>query len=539
MPAVISLLIRGVWIDDRLPAWFGWGFAAVVAVTLGYVWLSWIRFTYAVEEDRLVVRKGVWQREVRTIYRSRIHSVNVEQPLLQRMFGVVRVSVETASGGGIEPEAIFEALSRKEAAVIRRLTERKTAREAEEADVGRAARATSSDAAAGSVGGPGDGISGGMADGRSAGLSGDDGTVAGAAFTGTVPGPSAAEPWSRDPVASAEAGNDAAGGLRAEDRGQPAFAMAVPPETFAAAALTSFNLRLAVAFFAGVLSFVDDLVDSSFYITIARRAAGLLHGPSAVLFVVAVAMLLSWALSVVLYVWKYAGFRLETDGERIHVSYGLLSKRQITFPARKVQAAILEQGWLRKPFGRGELRLAVVQSGLERTALIHPFLPVRDVERMLAATAPHLTPIAPDRFPPRRAWLFFVRWKAVLALALAAGAVAWFGWAAAWSAVPLLPLAVFWGHAQYRSAGVGIRGDHLVLRYRAVAERTVWLRRRNVQSLALKATVFQRRRDLCTVTASVSGGLGGFRFSVSQLSAEAAQDVYEWYSWRRVRRCCP
>lgn len=511
LPAVITLVTRGVLFDDGLPQLLSWGFVVIAVLNAGYAWLSWWRFAYAVEADQLVVHKGIWQREVRTIHRNRIHSVHVEQPLLQRLFGVVQVTVETASGG-VEPEAQFKALSRAEAAVIQRLTERSAAG-TPDAAIG-AEAAEDGERAAGGEGSGAPEEAASAADGR------EGARTAGLAAAQTAAPVPAQATWPARATQEAQTGAN------------PPFVMAIPPETFAMAALTSFNLRLAFAFLAGVLSFADDVIDDSAYVNLMRRATVLLEGPWTVLLWGAAAVFAAWLLSVVLYVWKYAGFRLEADGERVRVSYGLLSKKQITFPVRKVQAAILEQGWLRKPFGRGELRLAVVQTGMERTALIHPFAPVREVERLLAATVPHLSPLAPDRFPPRRAWLMFVRWKTLIALPLAAGAVAWFGWETAWPAVLLVPLAVLWGHAQYRSAGAGVRGEHLVLRHRSVAEQTVWLRRRNVQSLTLSATVFQRRRNLCTITAAVSGGLGGFRFSARQLSAEAAEEVYRWYSRR-------
>nr|WP_305120912.1 PH domain-containing protein [Saccharibacillus sp. JS10] len=76
--------------------------------------IGWKRFTYEEAEDRITIRKGIIQRSEKIIYYSRIHSVSQEQPLIQRLLGVVQLKIETP-GGKSEGDATLPVLRRQEA----------------------------------------------------------------------------------------------------------------------------------------------------------------------------------------------------------------------------------------------------------------------------------------------------------------------------------------------------------------------------------------------------------------------------------------
>ena len=81
--------------------------------------LSWWTFRYDVAGGELRVRSGVLGRRERVIPVERIHAVDVDEGLLQRLLGVVRVKVETAAGGSAESDVTLEALARGAAARLR------------------------------------------------------------------------------------------------------------------------------------------------------------------------------------------------------------------------------------------------------------------------------------------------------------------------------------------------------------------------------------------------------------------------------------
>lgn len=96
---------------------------AVVVAALAAVWgvLSWRATTYGVAADNTFrLRQGVLQKNERTIPLDHVQSVDTVQGVIQRVFGVVEVRVETAGGGGNEPDASLSALDRSAADELRR-----------------------------------------------------------------------------------------------------------------------------------------------------------------------------------------------------------------------------------------------------------------------------------------------------------------------------------------------------------------------------------------------------------------------------------
>jgi putative membrane protein len=99
----------------------GW---VVLAVGVGIflfsiigAWIAWRTFTYRIDEDALVIERGLIQRSRRAIPLERIQDVSIEQKLLQRLFGVVSVRIET--GGSDSDEGTLDSVSTAEAQRLR------------------------------------------------------------------------------------------------------------------------------------------------------------------------------------------------------------------------------------------------------------------------------------------------------------------------------------------------------------------------------------------------------------------------------------
>lgn len=71
--------------------------------------VRYLRFTWRVEEDALVIEQGLLQRQRRVIPLERIQTVDLARKLRHRMLGVVEVRVEAVGGG--ETEGRLDALA--------------------------------------------------------------------------------------------------------------------------------------------------------------------------------------------------------------------------------------------------------------------------------------------------------------------------------------------------------------------------------------------------------------------------------------------
>ncbi|MGH6787030.1 MAG: PH domain-containing protein [Novosphingobium sp.] len=94
-----------------------WVIAAVLAFSLLFRWLAWLRFHYTLGPDDIRIERGLVSRTARAIPYDRIQDVSIEQRPLARAFGIAEVKFET--GGGKGDEAALAFVSRDEAERLR------------------------------------------------------------------------------------------------------------------------------------------------------------------------------------------------------------------------------------------------------------------------------------------------------------------------------------------------------------------------------------------------------------------------------------
>jgi putative membrane protein len=93
----------------------------LLAVTAGLALLvaEWRRFTYRIENGRLVVERGVFRHTTRVVPLDRIRGVDLQAPWLHRALGLVQVEVEAASGGASAAELTLAAVTTGEGERLR------------------------------------------------------------------------------------------------------------------------------------------------------------------------------------------------------------------------------------------------------------------------------------------------------------------------------------------------------------------------------------------------------------------------------------
>lgn len=75
-------------------------FVGVLAVIMIYAYLTWRAMTYAVTDQAVWLREGILFRKQRHVRLERIQAVDVVHPLLGRIFGLGKLSVDAAGGAG-------------------------------------------------------------------------------------------------------------------------------------------------------------------------------------------------------------------------------------------------------------------------------------------------------------------------------------------------------------------------------------------------------------------------------------------------------
>lgn len=81
--------------------------------------LNWMRYTYRIEEDELRIEYGVFVRKKLFIPKERIQVIDISSGVVQRMFGLVQVQVQTA--GSSSREAKLSAVTIEQAKKLKEL----------------------------------------------------------------------------------------------------------------------------------------------------------------------------------------------------------------------------------------------------------------------------------------------------------------------------------------------------------------------------------------------------------------------------------
>lgn len=114
-------------------------FYGAIALGVLFIWLvaasiiKWRRFTYRIEDDEFRIEEGLFVTKKRYISIDRIQTMNTSAGLVQQIFKLVKLQIETA-GGGKEAEAVLSAISVEEAERIKEAVFKKKAQRREELD---------------------------------------------------------------------------------------------------------------------------------------------------------------------------------------------------------------------------------------------------------------------------------------------------------------------------------------------------------------------------------------------------------------------
>lgn len=95
--------------------WISGGF--IVLLLLGFG--SWWRFQYKIENGQLHIKRGLFVRKNLYLTKDRIQVIDITAGIIQRMFGLVKVDIQTA--GSSSREASIEAVTKERAREINRL----------------------------------------------------------------------------------------------------------------------------------------------------------------------------------------------------------------------------------------------------------------------------------------------------------------------------------------------------------------------------------------------------------------------------------
>lgn len=100
--------------------WTFFAFPVLLFLFIAFAVLYWMRYVFYIEGNELRIKYGVLVRQKRHIPLERIQTVQISAGVVQRMFGLVKLQVETA-GGGDKAEVSLSALHKDQAEELRQV----------------------------------------------------------------------------------------------------------------------------------------------------------------------------------------------------------------------------------------------------------------------------------------------------------------------------------------------------------------------------------------------------------------------------------
>jgi putative membrane protein len=439
---LLPLVVVLVFGRRRDPDIYIWMAALFLGVPVTWAIIKYFTFTYRIENGELITKQGLLGRTERNIPLGRVQDIRIEQGVLHRLLGMADVFVETAGGRG--PEASLSVLARAKADELRSAVFAQAAAPAATAD--------------------------------------------------------AAPPIERQVIRQ----------LSLRD--------------LVLAGLTSNRAASVLAIILVLWKLADDVLPEDVYerfakdITV-RAVEWQSHGGSIEWMLVAgitIALIAAGVLfSVIGSIIVFYGFTLSRTGEDIYRSYGLLTRRSSSLPRRRIQLLKIEETWLRRLFGLATLRADTAggagppgqnkeeQSGRD---VLLPVVARSDVDALLPVFFPDLDAAndAWQKVSPR-AIVRGTKKGAVVCLLLATVSCAWQrSWYGLW---PLLFIPAIYALNVMSYRHLGYR-----LGERFFRMRSGWLNRathvvpiRNVQSIVIRQTPFDRRHRVATLIVDSAG----------------------------------
>lgn len=458
-----------------------YGLIALPAIVLQY-----LRFSYRVTPKQIVIQKGVFNRQNRSIPIERIQNIQIEQNLLAQIAGIAKVNVETA--GSASTEGVLEYVGLDQAETIRRAVRSFQKQQRDSAASDDASAAGSAEAT-------------------------DGGAAAGASSSTAAPTDAPTDAGKGKATAEEAAAEDTAA---EEAAAETLFTMSVGQVMLSGA----FRFSLV---YIGIILLPLQLIDpdritrwvlasQSQWNGVAETVT--MHPALSVLATVVLAIFLGWVTGVLLHINRFYGFDLQLDGDKLRKRHGLLTVTEGTIPLKKVQALIVKTNPLMRLFGWFELEVQTV--GLNVDEQGHRVLvPFAQHDALLALAQRVRSFDMPEAFAsvsPLTIRRMAVRYTLALSLVVALGAyfwpVAWWhpqGVAAPWWGLGLAPLLAGWAFLQYRHHTYAVQDDGLYIRRGVVAQYLWVIPVEKFHVFYTAASLFQRRLHLKTLFVDTAG----------------------------------
>nr|GGG87651.1 UPF0699 transmembrane protein YdbT [Virgibacillus oceani] len=300
------------------------------------------------------------------------------------------------------------------------------------------------------------------------------------------------------------------------------------------AGTTSGSIGIILAILAFLFSEIEQFIPDAFYDNTYQMIIKL---SITVIILLAIAILvLIWLLGIAGTMIKYGNFTITRNNDELFITRGLLEKKQLTIPLKRIQAIGIDESILRQPLGYASIYAEVAGGSLEKgedfSSVLFPIIKTSKIDAFLQKFLPEYISNRDDLVElPKRAKKFYLLRSMYPIILLIAGVV-YFWPQFSWIPFILLIASMYLGFLRFKDGGFCIDDEQLTIRYRRLNRKTVVVFHKRVQSFEISQHKIQKEQKLATPILSIVSDLGGRHYRVKDLEIEDVNRLADWYSYR-------
>ncbi len=515
---VFTLIIVFIVGSRNESPYFIWLIGAGLLSAFGLGILGWFRFKYQLLEDEIHIHKGIFVQKKLYIHKNRVQVTEISAGIIQRIFGLVSLTIQTAGGGS--ERAVLSALDAETARTIVEVLNPKNTKGSE----------------------------------LNSEFSQEEQQINAVPNEGEHSHTNLTPPPNHQP----------------HSNHNPEWTLSNKRLLYLA--LTSGEFGIIATILGTVLGQLSDFITDENIQWIVDRIP-LIQQPGLffVLFSIGAVILVSYVLSIITSFVRYYGFTIRKIGNELHISRGLLERIQTTVPYHRIQAISSTEGLLRQPFGlesisiisaghqQGQQQRSLLAAplilGHEREVFFQQFFGSWEIAQGISQQSRQELQDSSQDFlsrvnesiipsqnflesndehelqlyakPPKRAFFRYLRRPNYLWIFPFLVGSYWLPWLL-WVALLSIP-ATLYGWIAYKDTELGLSSEHLYIRYRVLARKHIWVPKVRLQSIGTSQHILQKRKKLYHVMFSVVSGSHELSVRVKDFSSDTMNSIMNWF----------
>ncbi|WP_188207957.1 PH domain-containing protein [Alkalibacillus aidingensis] len=307
----------------------------------------------------------------------------------------------------------------------------------------------------------------------------------------------------------------------------------VSPKRLIIAGSTSGSVGVILALFFVAFSEIERFIPEQAYDEVARWM--MTQTLEIVMFLAILLLVFLWILGILGTVIKYGNFQVTRQHNELFITRGLLEKRQMTLPLKRIQAFGIKESLIRQPLGFATLYVEIaggeVNNANART-LIFPIIKTQEIESFLQRLLPEYQQV-PTTYTsvPKRAFPYYLVRTLFLPVILFVMVLIYLS---NFIVVPivLMILGALLGWLRYHTAGYHLDDEQLTIVMRDFGKDTLVMKHSKVQSMQRKQNLLHRKQQLATVRSSMLNNFAGRHAILKEVDVEEANRISDWFSLR-------